>query len=269
MKIAAALNNQLISEHAARYALRYAQSLRLELELLHVADAHEPEQAIAERVERLTAEGGQRGVRVHLRTARGKPGPALCQLIQEHHYHTVFCSTRADPPRFFTDSVSQYLVRRPLPAQLAIVRINQVNSVWHCDRIGLFGGRGQPDVHQLALGLGLACAYDAEILLGNPLEVSRRNLRHLNLHQTREVLKSADHGFRSLHTLCQLSGVNSSVAHIPRGEDALDFFLSRKINLLVLSSRRLPRPIRHLVADPVENLFHLSPVNCLIVYPKV
>jgi hypothetical protein len=121
----------------------------------------------------------------------------------------------------------------------------------------------------MALGIGLAAGYQAEILLGNPLEISRRALQHLDFQQTREVLRASDHGFRSLITLCQLAQVSASVAHIPRGEDALDFFLSRKISLLVLSSRKLPNPTRHLMSDPVENLFHLSPVNCMILYPKV
>lgn len=269
VKIAVALNSHLISEHAALYALRYAQSLGLGVELLHVKNPDDPLKEVQERVARLQIEAGKLGLILSFRQLEGKPGPSLVKQIQSHFYHSVFCSTRAHPPRLFTNSVSQYLVKSRLPSQLVVVRINRVNSVYHCERLGIFGGRGQPDVHQMALGIGLAAGYQAEILLGNPLEISRRALQHLDFQQTREVLRASDHGFRSLITLCQLAQVSASVAHIPHGEDALDFFLSRKISLLVLSSRKLPNPTRHLMSDPVENLFHLSPVNCMILYPKV
>lgn len=269
MKIAVALNSHLISEHAALYALHYARSLDLAVELLFVENQADPVKEVLERVARLEIEAGKLGLKLSFRKLTGKPGPTLVKQIQSHFYHTVFCSTRAHPPKLFTDSVSQHLVKARLPSQLVVVRINRVNAVYHCERLGVFGGRGLPDVHQMALGLGLAKAYQAEILLGNPLQMTRRALQHMDLHQTREVLRESDHGFRSLITLCQLGHIPASVAHIPRGEDALDFFLSRKISLLVLSARKLPRPTRHLMPDPVENLFHLSPVNCMILYPKV
>ncbi|PIQ23040.1 hypothetical protein COW36_02030 [bacterium (Candidatus Blackallbacteria) CG17_big_fil_post_rev_8_21_14_2_50_48_46] len=269
MKIAVALNSHLISEHAALYALRYAHSLGMDLELLHVENEHDDLNEVLKRVARLEVEAGKLGIQLSFRKGKGKPGPTLVQMIQSHYYHTVFCSTRAHPPELFTNSVSQYLVRMRLPSQLVVVRINRFNTVYNCDRIGIFGGKGLPDVHQMALGIGLASSFQAEILLGNALHLSRRALQGLNFQETREILRSSDHGYRSLTTLCQLAGIASSIAHIPRGEDALAFFLSRKISLLVLSSRKLPRPTRHLMADPVENLFHLSPVNCMILYPKV
>lgn len=229
MKIAVALNSHLISEHAALFALHYARRLKMRVELLHIVSADDPETEVLPRVRHLQAEAGKMGLNLSLRQDTGKPGPALARMIQSHHYHTVFCSTRAHPPRLFTDSVSHYLVRSSLPAQLVVVRINRMNTVYHCERVGLFGGRGLPDVHQMALGLGLAADYGAELLLGNPLEITRRALSHSSLHRARAVLRASDQGFRSLMTLAQLAGVKASLAHIPREEDALDFFLSRKI----------------------------------------
>lgn len=265
MKIAVALNSHLISEHTALLAFHYARRLNMGVELLHIISSNEDENEVMLRVKHLQREADKMDITLSLRKDKGKPGPALVRLIQSHPYHTVFCSTRAHRSRLFTDSVSQYLVRSALPAQLVVARINRMNTVYHCERIGIFGGRGLPDMHQMALGLGLASDYGAELLLGNTLQVPRRRLHPMDLPQK----ALSDHGFRSLTTLCQLAGVQASIAHIPKGEDALDFFLSRKISLLILSARKLPQPTRRLIADPIENLFQLSPVNCMILYPKV
>src|SRR3990167_7166239 len=90
VKIAVALNSHLISEHAALYALRYAQSLGLGVELLHVKNPDDPLKEVQERVARLQIEAGKLGLILSFRLLEGKPGPSLVKQIQSHFYHSVF-----------------------------------------------------------------------------------------------------------------------------------------------------------------------------------
>lgn len=272
MRIAAAINGTLTSEHAAYYALLYAQQMQLPLDFLTIVQEPFLHPNIEQNYKNLEEEARRRGVSTQLISYQSKPGektgPKLAKLLREDNYHTVFCSTRARKKRVFTDSVSQYLSRARIRCQVAIVKIHRVNQVSGFHRVGIFGGQKKPDLHQLALGLTLAKAHQGEVILSNPLPISHKSIHKLGLHDTRELLKSSDQGFRSLLSLCSLAGVPATIAHLPSGGRDVDYLLSRKIDLMALSAPQLLRPKNLLFEDAVEQVFRTIPINAIILFPR-
>lgn len=271
MKVAVAINGSLIAEGAAIYAMQYASQLDSRLEVFHIQNPGDQIELVEASISRLRSMAIEKDIHLEVTSIEGEPVSELLRLTKVRHIDTLFCSTRAKKQFIFENSVADSLSRiRKRACHLAVVKIKKINSVYNCQKVGLFGRKGPPDIVQFNLGIGLTRSYNAGLVLGNSLNITQKKWENLAIHNKKNLLRKSDRNFKPYCNICQMMGTPFQIAHM-LGEwnhkEIHDYLLSRKINLMILSVTHLPFFTSQLFKNKSENIFHQSPINCLILYP--
>ncbi len=270
MKVILALNGSITSEASAIYAIRYCRLYGLELGLFHVrndADAFEEVESSMESIETLAAGSGVACQRI---VASGRGVAPLIAYVRENRVDALFCTTRAKK-RLFSSSFSDYLTRRPLPCDVAVVRIADLAGVNRVERIGIAIKDARLSVKKFAFFSAMAQAFDAEGEIYSVSAFSPAKRASMGFVETREHLERLDGRLSHYRRLAELMGVKLRLRHAIAScevDQVLHHSVRAEYDLLVVGGRRLGRSGFFSSRTPLEQLMRGSSVNVIALYPK-
>jgi len=270
MKVVAAVTGLITSEIAALYALRYAHLHDYPLVLLHVKNAPDPAPEVAGSMAAVEEAAAGLGVKTERLFLTGQPLTAIRDYLADGHTETLFCATRMRS-RFFENSLSDRLSRRPLPANLAVVRIARVEA-WAITRevvLPIRAERLSVEKFIFFSSLTKALAASAEIYSISP--VSRRQQAALALTGTRELFQRINRHLHHYVQALKLMAIPARIKHalaLDEVDQILHHLSHHDCQLLVIGGRRFSRFPHLLGENRLERLFRHTPVNTIAFYAR-
>lgn len=270
MKVVAAVTGLITSEIAALYALRYAKLHDYPLVLLHVQNAPTPAPEVESSMAVVEEAAERLGVKCERLFLTGQPLKAIRDYLGDGRTDTLFCSTRMRS-RYFEDSLSEKLSRRPLPANLAVVRIARVEAWAHTREVVLPIREERLSVEKFIFfsSLTKALAAGAEIYSISP--VSRRQQAALALTGTRELFQRINLHLNHYSQALKLLAIPARIKHAlatDEVEQILHHLSHHDCQLLVIGGSRLSRLPNLFGENRLERLFRHTPVNTIAFYPR-
>jgi nucleotide-binding universal stress UspA family protein len=270
MKVAAAVTGLITSEIAALYALRYAKLHDYTLVLLHVQNTPTPGPEVTSSMAVIEEAAEGLGVKSERLFLSGQPLQAIRGYLADGRTDTIFCSTRMRS-RFFEDSLSEKLSGRPLPANLAVVRIARVEA-WALTKETVLPIREERlSVEKFIFFSSLTKALEAGAEIYSISPVSRRQQAALALTGTRELFQRINLHLNHYTQALKLMEIPARIKHAlatDEVEQILHHLSHHDCQLLVVGGRRLSRLPLMFGENRLERLFRHTPVNTIAFYPR-
>jgi nucleotide-binding universal stress UspA family protein len=270
MKVILALNGSITSEASAIYAIYYCRLYGYELLLLHVKnnrDAIEEVERSMETVETLAA--GHEVVCERLFMHGEGVGP-LISYVRKNRVDTVFCTTRAERGLFST-SFSDYLTRKPLPCDVAVVRIADLAAVNRVERIGVSIKNAKLSVEKFTFFSAMVQAFDAEGEIYSISVLTRAQRAAMGFVESKERLELLDAKLSHYLRLAELQQTKLRLKHAfaeSEVEQMLHHAAHAGYDLLIVGGRRLGVAPLFRRRTALEELMRHTGVNMIAYYPK-
>jgi len=255
---------------AALYALRYAALHGFGLILLHVVNA---EDSLAD-VERSMAVIEEAAALDSVVTERvlldGAPGKAIGRFVADNRIDTLFCST-SKRHRFLAQSLRDQLIRLPLAADLAVVQVVRLDTVYAVRKMVLAIQEERLSVQKFVLFAGLAKSYAAAAEIYSVTVVDSKKLAELDIHRTRSLLRAINDHLAHYLKLAGFMGISLHIKHAATRSEVdqiLHHLSHHDFQLLIVGGRRLSTLSSLFRSKPIERLFLETPVNTIAFYGR-
>lgn len=273
MNVAAALNGQLISEQAARYAIQHAASLKASCILLHLVNTKDKIQRVRQSFEELKVDAKRLGVPLILEEGHYDLESFLRKAIDKYRIDVLFCSTRAQK-RFYEASFSEEVLRYKLGVKLAIVRIASGMAIQELNAVATYAPDQELQVSVFNLAASFSSLHKAKLIIATDIPASEKKLSQFEFSKRRKLVRKADQNLTPFIKLSRLLGIRCRVKHVLRdhlSRDLMPYLISRRIKLLILEKNQLARWWKFMDKLPfssqneIESLFHNVPINCILL----
>lgn len=268
MNVLVAINGSLISENAAKYALNYAKSIKASVFFLHIKNKKDSLEAVERGLSELRKYARKLRVKTGAIVESGELTQIIRPLIKEKLIQTIFCSTRASK-RFFERSFSELLTKSHLGVDIAIVKIPVINNLYELTKIGMHARDGKLDPAVFTMAVGLAKSLDTDLVINSELRVNKSKLIKMSAAKKRNFIKRSDRRLEPYFKLAVMLRRLLTVHHTFNYDDRFlkEYLISRNIGLLVLAESEIPL-ISLSAKNPIEELFHQTPTDCIFISGK-
>jgi len=270
MKVILALNGSVTSEASAVYAIYYCRLYDYALQLLHVKNGNDPidevERSMAS-IETLAVGAGVECERIFM---NGKGVAPLIAYIRDNRIDTLFCTTRARKG-WFARSFSDYVTRRPLSCDVAVVRIADLAGVNRIERIGVSIKNARLSVSKYAFFSSMVHAFEAEGEIYSISLLSRERRAALGFVETRERLERLDDRLGHYVHLGHMQQMPLRIKHAfaeSEIEQILHHSTHASYDLLIVGGRRLSDSAFLKAFSLLEALMRRTGVNTIAHYPR-
>jgi nucleotide-binding universal stress UspA family protein len=268
MKVILALNGSITSEASAIFAIRYCRLYDYELELVHIKNEKDSLAEVEKSMESVETIAGGAGVACERLFMHGSGVGPLISYVRENRVDTIFCTTRAERG-FFAASFSDYLTRRPLPCDVAVVRIADMGALNRVERIGMSIKNAKLSVEKFAFFSSMVRAFEAEGEIYSISVLSTGQRAEMGFVGTRERLESLDAQLSHYRQLAELEGVKLRLKHAfaeSETEQILHHSARTGYDLLIVGGRRLSSRSFFTTVTPLERLMRHCCVNMIAYY---
>lgn len=269
MKIAAAINGNMISEKTAEYALFHCSAMKGSLTLFFVQNGRDELNKVQASADRLQSLADKMEISCQFEISKNSVRNFVKQLVSEQKVDLIYCSTRAKK-QYFEHSFSEQLVKLKPNCSLAVVKVVSMGSIANVDKVGVYARNQKLKTELFSLSAALSKSLDSKLFLTTNLKEKRQNLLNISSYQQQRKLNLIDQNLKPFLQLCKLIGIRSTIYHLYEddvNEEHLAYVLSRNIDLLIFEAYSLPFiPLR--LNNPAEALFKLIPINCVVYYPS-
>ncbi len=270
MKVIVALNGSITSEASALLALHYCRLYGYELLLLHIRNPKDPESEVIGSMETIETLAEAAGIECGRLFLFGKGITPLERYLQESRVDTLFCTSRAQSD-FFTSSFSDRLTRRPLPCDVAIVRVADLARLGKIEKIALSIRDARLSVEKFTFFSSLIKAISAEGEIFSVSVFGKSKRSGMGFMEARTLLEELDERLSHYRRLSRLQGTTLRLRHAVC-DDETDEILHRSSNhgydLLIVGGARLGRRFFFRRESPLETLMRHSGVNLIAFYPR-
>jgi nucleotide-binding universal stress UspA family protein len=270
MDVIAAVNGQVTSEVAALYGLHFARIHGLPLVLLHVknpADTIDLVESSMANIEKSAAAYDLSCSRVML---EGHPIDAVKQYLLKNRSEIIFCSTRyRKGKRLLHQSFSEKLRARPLPVDLAEVRVVHVNSTLSTERIVLPIREDRLSAEKFTFFASMAKAYQASGEIYSVTVTNRKKRASLELGDIKRRLQKIDDRLSHYEKLAELLDIPLRLKHAIAANEinqVLHHLSHNDFNLMIVGGERLSAYSALTRSKPIERLQRATPVNTIAFY---
>ena len=270
MKVILALNGSITSEASAIYAIRYCRLFAYELGLLHIKnekDSLSEVEKSMESIETLAEGAGVASERIFL---HGRGVAPLIAYVRANRVDTLFCTTRAERG-VFTASFSDYLTRRPLPCEVAVVRIADLSAINRAERVGVTIRNARLSAEKFAFFSAMVRAFETEGEIYSISVFSVRERAGLGFVGTKERLEALDDQLVHYRRLAILGEMKLRLKHAFAESEAnqiLHHSAHASYDLLIVGGRRLAATSLFSLQNPLEQLMRNTCVNMIAHYPR-
>lgn len=269
MKVVAAVNGLISSEVAAFYALRYAALHDFPLILLHVMNAEDSKDEVARSMDVIEAAAAEQ-VAIERVWLVGNPVLAIRRYLADNRVDTVFCST-SRKKSFWKVSLREELIRRSLPADLAVVQVVRLDAAHAVQGLVLPIADDSLSVKKFAFFAGLAKAYAASAEVYSITKVDSQRLAELDIHRTRALLRRINDRLSHYVKLARFMGLSLHIKHaVARNEidQVLHHLAHHDFQLMIIGGRRLATLANVFRGRSIERLFRETPINIIAFYGR-
>jgi nucleotide-binding universal stress UspA family protein len=268
MKVILAVNGSITSEASAIYAIRYCSLYDYELELVHIKNEKDSLAEVEKSMESIETIAAGAEVACERLFMRGSGVGPLIAYVRENRVDTVFCTTRAEKG-FFASSFSDYLTRRPLPCDVAVVRIADMGALKRVERIGVSIKNAKLSVEKFAFFSSMVRAFEAEGEIYSISVLSTGQQAAMGFVGMRERLEALDERLFHYRQLAHLAGVRLRLKHAfaeSETDQILHHSAHADLDLLIVGGRRLASRSFFSAVTPLERLMHHCCVNIIAYY---
>ena len=268
MKVILTLNGSITSEASAIYAIRYCRLYDYDLLLLHIKNDKDSLAEVEKSMESVETIAASAEVASERLLMRGSGVAPLIAYVRENRIDTIFCTTRAERG-FFAASFSDYLTRRPLPCDVAVVRVADLAALNRVERIGVGIRDAKLSVEKFAFFSSMLRAFEAEGEIYSISVLSSGQRAAMGFVGTRERLESLDTQLSHYLQLAQLEGVKLRLKHAfaeSETSEILHRSARAEYDLLIVGGRRLASRPFFVAESPLEHLMRHSCVNLIAYY---
>lgn len=270
MKVMAAVNGLITSEVAALYALRYATVHGYVLVLLHVNNAVDSLDDVARSMAVIEEVAELDDIATERVFLEGDPVRAIRKFLDGNRIDTMFCST-SRRPGVFKKSLHEQLIRLPLSADLAVVRVVRLETPYSVKNMVLAVQEDRLSVKKFTLFASFAKAYEASAEIYSVTVVDSGKLAELDIPLTRSMLRKINDRLSHYIKLARFMGLPLRIKHaVARNEvdQVLHHLSHHDFQLLLVGGRRLSLLFRLFRRKPIERLFHETPINTIVFYGR-
>lgn len=268
MKIAAALNGNMISEKSAEYALLHAHETKGSLLLFFSQNSNDSLQKVDESSNRLIALAKTMNVPCNFISSKETIDTFVTKLVPEHQIDLIYCSTRAEKS-FFEYSFSERLVNSKPNCAIAVVKVASMHSIGQLEKIGLYARNQKLKTELFNLSAAFCKSLSSKLVITTNLEEKKEKLMALPFNKKRRKLNLLDKNLKPYIELANLMDLKSTIYRLFKEdikEEQLVYVLSRNIDMLIFEAYKWPF-IPLSIKNPAEELFKQIPINCIIYYP--
>jgi nucleotide-binding universal stress UspA family protein len=268
MKVILALNGSITSEASAIYAIRYCSLYDYELELVHIKNEKDSLAEVRKSMESVETIAAGAEVACERLIMHGSGIEPLIAYVRENRVDTIFCTTRAQKG-FFDASFSDYLTRRPLPCDVAVVRIADLAAIKRVERIGMSIKNAKLSVEKFAFFSSMVRSFEAEGEIYSISVLSKKKRAAMGFIGMRERLEALDTRLYHYRQLAQLEGIKLRLKHAfaeSETSQILHHSARAEYDLLIVGGRRLAKRSFLTAESPLERLMHHTCVNMIAYY---
>ena len=270
MKVILALNGSITSEASAIYAIHYCRLYGYELQLVHIKNSRDAINEVERSMEVIETLAHAMEVSCERHMMHGEGVGPLISYVRKNRVDTVFCTTRAEKG-FFTTSFSDYLTRKPLPCDIAVVRIADLAAVNRVETIGVSIKNAKLSVEKFAFFSSMVEAFDADSEIYSISVLSRSQRGAMGFEETRDRIELLDAKLSHYRHLATLQGMRLRLKHAfaeTEVEQMLHHACHAKYGLLIVGGRRLGTSSLFSRTTPLETLLRQTCVNVIAHYPR-
>lgn len=270
MKVVASLNGSITSESMAFYALKYAEAQNFTLLLLHVENKKDDIVNVKASIKRISTIAGPENIKIETMILKESSKSEIKKFLTDINVDTIFCSTRKHT-RFIKDSFSELIINMDLDADIAVVRIVNINSVLEPCNIFLSIKEDRLSVKKFSFFSTLASAYKAKSEIYSVTKISKFRLAKTDIHQTREKLASINYNLRHYRKLSNFMPYDLHIKHdftSNETQNILSQVAKSDVQLLIVGAKRLSMTSFFSKEIPIERLMRDASVNTIAYYTK-
>ena len=270
MKVVLALNGSITSEASAIYAIHYCRLYDCELQLVHIKNSRDAIDEVERSMEIIETLAQGVDVSCERLLMRGEGVGPLISYVRKNRIDTVFCTTRAQRG-FFSASFSDYLTRKPLPCDVAVVRIADLAAVNRVERIGVSIKNAKLSVEKFAFFSSMVQTFEADGEIYSISVLSRAQRAAMGFVETRDRLELLDAKLSHYRHLASLQKMRLRLKHAfaeSETEQMLHHAAHTGYDLLIVGGRRLSFSSFFKRRSPLEDLMRHTGVNMIAYYPK-
>ncbi len=270
MKVVVSLNGSITSESMAFYALKYAQAQNFTLLLLHVENKKDDIDDVKASIERISTIAVSENVEVQIEILKESSKTKIKEYLANINADTIFCSTRKHT-KFIKDSFSELLIKMNLNADIAVVRIVDINSIMEAENIILSIKEDRLSVKKFTFFATLASAYEANSEIYSVTKISKSKLASLDIHDARERLTSINYNLGHYKKLSHFMPFNVHIKHdftSSETQSILTQVAKSDVQLLIIGAKRLSVTSFFSKELPIEKLMRNASVNTIAYYTK-
>jgi len=270
MKVIAAINGTITSESMAFYALKYAKGQELPLLLLHIKNKKDDLNEVNASIERLTTLALSQEVQIEAVILEAPSQKMIRNFLCGMYIDVIFCSTRKSK-RLIRGSFNETLIKMDLNADIAIIRIVNMNSIMDIDEMILSINEDKLSVKKFAFFASLASSYEADCEIYSVSCMSRRRLSNVDMHEARKRLGQINYNLRHYIKLAYFMPFTLHIQHAfteNETEKILAHIAKSTAQLVVIGARRLSVTSIFNREMPIEKLMNEASVNTIAYYPK-
>ena len=270
MKVIAAINGTITAESMAFYALKYAKGQDLPLLLLHVENEKDDLDEVKASIERIRTLALAQEVQTEAIILEGSSKKAIQTFLSGIYIDVIFCSTRKHKS-LIRGSFSETLTKMDLNADIAIVRIVNINLIMDIDKMILSIKEDRLSVKKFAFFASLASNYQADGEIYSVSSMSRRTLAAVDMHEAKARLGQINYNLRHYIKLAHFMPFTLHIQHAfteNEAESILAHIAKSAPELVVIGARRLSKTSIFNREMPIEKLMNEASVNTIAYYPK-
>lgn len=270
MKVIAAINGTITAESMAFYALKYARGQDFTLLLLHIKNEKDDLNEVNASIKRITTLALAQEVQTESMILEKSSKKAIRTFLSGISVDVIFCSTRKHKS-LIRGSFSETLTKMGLEADIAIVRIVNINSTVDIDKMILSIKEDRLSVKKFAFFASLASSYEADAEIYSVSSMSRRTLSEVDMHEARVRLGQINYNLRHYIKLAYFMPFTLHIQHAfteDEAESILAHIAKSGAQLVVIGARRLSVASLFNRQMPIEKLMSEACVNTIAYYPK-
>lgn len=270
MKVIAAVNGLVTSDIAALYALRYAALFNYPLALLHVSNPKDRRDEVETSMAVIEAAAEQYQVETARVFLTGEPASAIQTYLRETSTDILFCSTRMRK-RVFENSLSEKLSRLSLHADLAIVRVAQIDAAYITEQLVLPILEDRLSPKKFIFASAMAKAFDASTEIYSITMAGNRRLERLDIGSTKSLFQRINYRLSHYTKAFRLMDVPLRIKHSLAGNEIdqiLHHVAHHEFQLMIIGGRRLSGLPLFWRPPPIARLFRHTPVNTIAFFSR-
>jgi len=270
MKVIAAVNGLITSDIAAFYALRYAALFNYTLTLLHVRTPNDSESEVDNSMAAIEEAAEEYQVKTERIVLEGEPAGAIIRYLRETVTDTLFCGTRMRGS-VFEDSLSEKLTRLSLPANLAIVRIAQVNAAFTTETILLPIREDRLSVKKFAFVSSMAKAFDAAMEIYSVTMADNRQFARMDIRRTRKLFQKINDRLGHYAKILKLMSVPIRIKHALAANEVdqiLHHLAHHEFQLMIIGGRKTSGFSLFSKENTTARIIRYTPANTIVFYAR-